>query len=169
MINNMNDMFSEVSETHREYEDSPWINLYKTAGCYTGLYSRFDSTKFDADDFFKSRKSYDKFELYDSGKTYTNDVIIDDRKYQTTLYTLKDNVADKVLHYVAYEELFDDEYVNRLKPYCRCYVHKLPWYTINKYFYCKCCYGCLKSDRQEKYVIRETRDYILDNNINIST
>lgn len=89
------------------------------------------------------------------GKNYTVQLI----KVKDRNVPLEDNLNAK--YFFVAEEKYSEEELSKLRPYCRCIACKASVFSLEKYFACRCCVGCLyaSDDRISHYVVRETRKY----------
>jgi hypothetical protein len=109
------------------------------------------------------------YELYDENKVYEKEPFIHDygfgdRRYINSLHTIR-IADDNVLRYVVVEEKISKEDLDRISPFCRCFVCTARWYNISRFITCPCCIGCLKTRNPSQHQIDKTRDYISEKNL----
>lgn len=122
-----------------------------------------DIASFDPDKYFED---YDHFESYvqDSHLQYFNEPFEanyngqEKRTYRHVLYKIGSNQG--TLKFVVAEEILSDEERKKLGRYCRCEVCKMSFLKPAKYFTCAHCFGCIKADGENQYVIKATRKYM---------
>lgn len=82
------------------------------------------------------------------------------KKYEINLIEIND-IDDKMqpIYFFVAEEIYTKDELEKLKLYCRCRACKASYFNLEKYLTCRCCVGCLHSDRISHYVVKETRKY----------
>lgn len=88
-------------------------------------------------------KRYDHVEEYDAAKQYVvgwfdADYTGVSRRYKFVLYS-----GSSVDSYVVAERYLSDEFLKPLEPYCRCPVCVRSVFNPMRWFYCRCCVGCI--------------------------
>jgi hypothetical protein len=147
--------------------------------CETEDLSKFDPQSYFANhDFWKETtyKSEDvEYEDVEDKLDTTNNKNI---MYEVELVRVKDSniklsdvcddISDelksdksKVRYFFVANEKYSEEEILKLRPYCRCIACKSSYFSLNKYFACRCCVGCLhySDERISDYVVKETRKY----------
>lgn len=152
------------------------------AGIYEFIHRYVSFINFNESDIFKY---YHKYELIyeikkspNSGNNIINEnfnvkyePIVDNiskNKYipKCVSYTNSDEIYEKSYIkscrvYVVWFEIFTKETIEKLKPYCRCRMCTT-WNPFTLLFACRCCCGCLHSDKYNEFVVYDTRKYVYD-------
>ncbi len=133
-------------EIENDYEESDQFIDYKKVGCkrkyflvcpYGDLEKDFTEVmkKFDLYDEFNSAHRYAPIWTCEKGRTF-----------ESILLIFYDPKHEKAAHRVAYDEIFDEEMIKKLRPFCPCSICKTPWWNLTKYLACRGCHQCLYSD-----------------------
>lgn len=95
------------------------------------------------------------------GKKYT--IVLIKIKDHDAKIDVKESIEDKLKskYFLVAEEIYSEEEITKLKPYCRCLACKASIFNPEKYFTCRCCVGCLyeSNNKIRHYVVKETRKY----------
>lgn len=62
--------------------------------------------------------------------------------------------------FVVAQEIFSEAELQKLEPFCQCDICSAPYFSINKWFGCRCCVGCIKSgvDFVSEYNVKRARE-----------
>lgn len=134
--------------------------------------STFDtSTYFKEYDFWKETSHTSADIEYDEVTEKLDTTNPEGKNYTVKLIRVKDcgvKLGDESLeaklksrYFFVAEEKYSEEEILKLRPYCRCIACKASIFSLEKYFTCRCCVGCLHAseERISHYVVKETRKY----------
>jgi len=122
--------------------------------CYTHV------DKFDPDNY-KEYFKYDHYcEHFDKNKLYEKGILKHDFGYGEHEYSWNKYIINN-FEYAVVEEHPSEKELDKLKPYCQCAICTAKWYNpLIKRLACRCCCGCLYSNRNNAYILGKTREYI---------
>jgi hypothetical protein len=131
-----------------------------------------DIKTFVEKDFFSE---YDFYEMYDEKHEYAKDLYTKDygygeRQYHNAIFNIGfyENPSKKIIerrNYVIAEEQISKHDKDFYARYCQCSYCLMSSWNPKKYYTCAHCCGCLKSDADNQYVIKKTREYLQKRNL----
>lgn len=141
------------------------------------LFGSVRGTMCNIDTFKESEffSEYDFYELYDKTHEYDKELYTKnygkgERQYHNSIFhvglfkDIHSNVIEKRNYVIAEEKISkrDKEFYAR---YCQCSFCLMSSWNPKKYYTCAHCCGCLKSDSDNQYVIKKTREYLQKRNL----
>lgn len=112
-----------------------------------------DLTNFDPKEYFEDNDYWNEILENVDDDTNINNIkskIVSTKNYSLAKFVIRDSSKMKLptRFFIVAEEIFTKEELKLLEPYCQCRICTASYFSLNRWFDCRCCFGCIKMGKR---------------------